>query len=63
MSRRVLNFRDDKQAASVLFRNPEVDLGGTGGRFVTSRTTTVAVPLNVGDKAVRVSQDIRGFVI
>lgn len=55
-------FSDDKKAATVLFRNLEVDLGGRGGRYVNSCTTTVVLPLNVSDKAVRVNQDIRGFV-
>jgi hypothetical protein len=57
------NVSSDGQAATVLFRNLEVSVGGVkGGPLVDTRTVSLVLPKLGSKDKVRVCQDVRGHV-
>lgn len=58
----VAGFSQDKQAATVLFRNLEASVGGTkGGPLTATETVTISLPVETGDEEVRIRHIVRGF--
>jgi hypothetical protein len=58
----VTGFSEDKQAATVIFRNNQVAVGAGSTSPVATRVTTVSLPFDVKDKEVKLTQDVRGYV-